>query len=151
MKQIETIRLKSGRVRRRVYTINEAPSKTSQEFKAECDVNVIMAKYGRTGVFPSKRTGGMYGDFTKFSDLQAASEIVQNAAEAFQALPAKIRKRFNNDPTKLVEFLSDASNRAEAESLGLIVPREEQRSSRQAAEENAHAEAPAPDEKKAPK
>ena len=44
------------------------------------------------------------------------------ADDAFMALPAAVRERFNNDPAELVDFVSDVNNRSEAIDLGLIPP-----------------------------
>ena len=36
------------------------------------------------------------------------------------ALPSRVRRRFDNDPAELMEFLADEANREEAVMLGLI-------------------------------
>jgi len=36
------------------------------------------------------------------------------------SLPSKIRDRFGNDPSQLLSFLADSSNKDEAISLGLV-------------------------------
>ena len=38
----------------------------------------------------------------------------------FNVLPYEIKKRFGNSPFNLIAFMDDASNREEAERLGLI-------------------------------
>jgi phage internal scaffolding protein len=40
--------------------------------------------------------------------------------DEFEALPAQIRARFDNDPAQLIEFLENSDNRPEAEELGLV-------------------------------
>ena len=42
--------------------------------------------------------------------------------KAFDALPAELRERFENDPGKFVEFCLDPKNKDEAVELGLAVP-----------------------------
>jgi phage internal scaffolding protein len=42
------------------------------------------------------------------------------AQDEFEALPAQIRARFDNDPANLIEFLENENNRPEAEELGLV-------------------------------
>ena len=49
-----------------------------------------------------------------------AQNFVIEAGEMFDALPSRIRKRFNNSPAQLLEFLADTANVSEAISLGLI-------------------------------
>jgi hypothetical protein len=38
-------------------------------------------------------------------------------------LPGNVRARFHNDPQELLEFCSDEKNRAEAEKLGIAIPK----------------------------
>ena len=99
----------------------EKPSLTQQHFKEECDVNRIMQRYQETGSWGEQtNVRPQFGDFSAEFDFRQAQETVIAAAEAFAALPSKVRKRFRNDPAELLEFLADESNREEAIYLGLI-------------------------------
>lgn len=101
-------------------------TRTKQSFQAECDINNIMAKYAKTGVLEHTRNvQGAYGDFSDVPDFQEARNRLIAAEEAFMALPAAIRKRFDNDPEQFVAFLSDDANRDEAVKLGLVQKPEE--------------------------
>lgn len=102
------------------------PDLTQQHFKDESDVNNIIAKYQRTGLLtdplkPSTRQP-RFGDFSDLPDYQSALAMVEEVDDAFMELPASVRKRFDNDPVKVAEFLSDPSNRDEAIKLGLVTP-----------------------------
>lgn len=96
-------------------------SRTKQSFKDECDINRIMARYAATGTldFVNRREA----QFLDVSDLdfQNAMQIVTESREAFMTLPSALRDRFNNDPSQLLGFLSDDSNREEAIKLGLVI------------------------------
>lgn len=94
---------------------------TQQHAKDECDINIIVesAKRGADISHLANKTP-IYGDFRDLPDLRGALLIVKKAETDFMSLDASIRKRFDNDPVKLVEFLGDASNRDEAIKLGLI-------------------------------
>ena len=99
------------------------PSLTQQQFKDECDINRIMDRYLKTGVLsdPLDRRGTpKYGDYAEIGDYMEHMNKVVEANEMFESLPAYIRKRFNNNPADLIEFVMDANNRAEAELLGLV-------------------------------
>lgn len=101
------------------------PEKTmaKQAFKDECDINTIMSKYQKTGLIEHvQKVQGSYGDFTSVQDYQLSLNQVIEAQEAFEHLPAKIRARFQNDPSHLMSFLEDAANRDEAIALGLVEP-----------------------------
>lgn len=98
----------------------EEPSLAQQHFKDECDINNILRQFNITGLLPQSPLSPRYGDFTGIGDYHTALNRVIAAQEEFEALPAQIRARFENDPAKLIEFLEDDNNRPEAESLGLV-------------------------------
>lgn len=98
----------------------EDPSLAVQAPKEECDINNIVKRYLRTGELPQV-VQGVYADVSQLSDLATAMEIVDQADAAFMALPAEIRREFDNDPRKLVEFAADPSNLERAYELGLAV------------------------------
>lgn len=102
-------------------TVNfSKPTMAKQSFKDECDINTIMGKYQKTGLIEHvQKVQGAYGDFTSVQDYQLSLNQVIEAQEAFDALPSKIRKRFNNDPAHLMAFMGDPANIEEAITLGL--------------------------------
>lgn len=94
-----------------------------QSFKEECDINNIMAKFQRTGALEwVQKYEGQYGDVTGVT-FESAMQTVMKAQEMFDDLPSSVRDRFANNPAAFLEFLGDEGNRAEAERLGLVVPR----------------------------
>ena len=98
----------------------EDASLTRQEFVQEADINNIMKRYADGMPLPSGNRQPIYGDFSEVPDYQKSFDIVSHAQEAFAALPSDLRARFDNDPGKLLQFLSDDSNRDEAVELGLV-------------------------------
>lgn len=103
----------------------EDPSLTQQHLAEECDINYIVERFGVTGQLPEAPTHTpTYGDFTGIGDYRQALDAVMAADDAFMALPAKIRERFDNDPALFVDFCSstDPADRSEAIELGLIPP-----------------------------
>lgn len=93
---------------------------TQQSFKDECDINVIVERFGLTGELPNGIAMPVSGDFSGIVDFQSAMNVVRQAQEAFMELPGEIRARFANDPQRVLEFLNDASNRDEAIKLGIV-------------------------------
>lgn len=92
-----------------------------QSHKDDCDINRIVDKYHRTGTIDHlSNREALYGDFTGVTDFQTAVIAVQDATDAFNELPSDVRKKFDNDPSKLIEALSDPSRRSEFVKLGLI-------------------------------
>jgi len=87
-------------------TIEEG--KTKPEFEAECDINLIMARYKKTGQLPMslrQTSEAFFGDFSQVPDLMQTRNLLDTADDLFAALPAKVRREFNNDPA---EFLAAA-------------------------------------------
>lgn len=84
---------------------------TRQEFAEECDINVLLSQYERTGVLNHYNTGvPQYLDVSDVPDLQAAFAIHERAMAAFMTLPANVRKEFDNDPIRFTEFAGDPAN-----------------------------------------
>lgn len=103
--------------------INNDPSMTFQDFKEECDINSIIENYTRCGAIDAPLKNVTYGDWDSSLTYMDAMNRIVKAREDFDALPAKVRDRFQNDPQNLLEFLSHDENRDEAEKLGLITAR----------------------------
>jgi phage internal scaffolding protein len=98
------------------------PSLAQQNSKDECDINVIMERFGRGMALPENFRPPQYGDFEGIADYQGAMNAVVQARESFDQMPAQLRARFHNDPTELIDFLADGENRPEAVKLGLVPP-----------------------------
>jgi len=96
------------------------PSLAQQHMKDECDINVIVERFGVTGQLPQAPLEPSYGDFSGVSDYHTALNAIRASDEAFMALPAKIRAKFDNDPNALLNFLQNDANRDEAIQIGLI-------------------------------
>ena len=111
---------------RKFGTQQEGESITQQQFKAECDVNNILAKYKRTGMLTHiQKHQGNFGDFSSIEDYQTSLGKLMQAQQSFESLPSELRARFENDPAKLISYLSDDKNNAEAVKLGLKIERKE--------------------------
>jgi len=96
------------------------PSLAQQHQKDDTDINIIVERFGLTGQLPNTITPPQYGDFSGVYDYHSAMNEVTNAKQNFMNLPAKIRARFDNDPSKLIDFLANDENRKEAVSLGIL-------------------------------
>lgn len=93
--------------------------RVKREFAEESDINRIMERYTMTGEIPQGITG-TYGDFSEPLDFMEAQEILLKAQAQFNALPAKVRDRFNHDPAKFLEYLHEEGHTAELQELGLL-------------------------------
>lgn len=106
--------------------------KTRQEFRDESDINFLMKRYENTGIPPWKDGAPppQYLDVSVVPDFQSAMNAVIDAENAFMSLPATVRKEFDNDPVRFVEFASEVNedgsskNIAELRKWGLAPPPE---------------------------
>jgi len=110
---------------RRVQTLFKGPSLTKQADAKDADINNIMAKYERTGMLPIVQGVPTYADFSNVASFQEAQNLIIEAAQAFEQLPAKVRKHFDNDPGAFLGAFEDPSRREELEGLGLVEKRAE--------------------------
>lgn len=107
------------REHKRVQFSSDKPSKTKQEFKQDCDMNVIINRFTKTGVLPLQQRHAMYLNLVGAPNLQQSMHLMMAADAAFMTLPAKVRKEFDNNPMKFVEFATDEKNLDKLREWGL--------------------------------
>lgn len=108
---------------RKVQFVTTGESLTQQHFKEECDVINIIKKHDRNGIIEHVQRGqARYGDFSEVHDYREALDLVRDAQSEFMNIPSDIRKKFDNDPGKFYEFVSDPENKDELIEMGFIDP-----------------------------
>jgi len=104
----------------RFQTVISGLSMTKQSMRDECDINVIMRGFERTGLATHvNERQGEYGDFSRGFDFHDAMNRVRGATEMFMTLPSKIRANFRHDPGYFLEFVSDPANAQAMVDMGL--------------------------------
>ncbi|UDN67696.1 internal scaffolding protein [robinz microvirus RP_96] len=98
-------------------------SRTQQSFADECDINVIVRRFGLTGEMPTGMRLPAYSDYEGVFDFHTAMTAIRTATEDFMSMPADVRARFHNDPSEFLSFCSNDSNQEEAVKLGLAMPK----------------------------
>lgn len=107
--------------RLRVSSDPKGPSLTKQADAHAADVNNIVGQFLKTGDPASLMVReGQFADVSNFGDYLSCLNTVRTAETAFAALPAKIRDRFKNDPTTLMEAILDPAQTAALVELGVI-------------------------------
>ncbi|AXH75075.1 MAG: internal scaffolding protein [Microviridae sp.] len=95
---------------------------TKQEFKDECDINILMNQYMNTGEMPNiNERAPQYLDVSGI-EFQESMQFVAGAQTLFNELPSILRNRFNNDPSLFLDFVHNPANRQEMAELGLLKP-----------------------------
>lgn len=102
------------------------PTMTDEQFKDECDVNVILSRFLETGVVPRSRGVGQFLDVSQIGDFQSLMQKVDDARSRFAELPSSIRSRFGHDAGAFLDFVGDPANVEECIKLGIFEKREEQ-------------------------
>lgn len=103
------------------FTGKAGRSVTQQHFRDQVNINNIVAKAKRTGVLPKGLKAPYFADISNVpQDYHACLQQIKKTEQLFMALPSKLRKRFENDPQKLVDFCSNDENYVEAMKLGLL-------------------------------
>lgn len=95
-------------------------SLTRQSEADAADINKIMARYEKTGVLPVSQREALFIDVSEMGDYRSAVEQVELVNEYFRQLPAKVRAEFDNEPARLLDFMSDPANEGRARELGLV-------------------------------
>jgi phage internal scaffolding protein len=95
-------------------------TRTQQHFKDECDINLILAKYKKTGVLTHvSRARERYGDFSDYSGLADKMDVMVRANQAFELLPAELRNRFGNSVPAFLQYIEDPRHLDECVALGI--------------------------------
>jgi len=97
------------------------PTRTQQQFKDQCNINNILARYEKNGMITHiNRNTPHYDDYSKLKSFKDSLDIVHTTHDLFMSLPPKVRSRFQNDPAELISFMNNEANKDEAIKLGLV-------------------------------
>lgn len=99
------------------------PSLTQQSEKDSTDINLIVKQYCECGVCPSCNVHQPLSEDMLAMSTQTFQEVMQQQAQlisAFNELPANVRKKFDYNPLKMLEFVEDPNNKEECVKLGLL-------------------------------
>lgn len=103
---------------------------TQQQFRDDANINTMLGRHmkgpGRMGlpIGNPNATRQPRFEYQPSETFHEMLNMVTDAQNAFRALPARTRGRFSNDPYQLLRFLENPENRAEAEKLGLVDPKD---------------------------
>lgn len=100
---------------------NGGPSMTKQEFAKAADINNIVARFKKDGLFPREPTNLVYADITKMGSYVEAQAHIDMIDGKFMELPSETRAKFDNDPAVFVDFISEDANFAKLEEMGIIM------------------------------
>jgi phage internal scaffolding protein len=95
-------------------------SKTEQSHKSEVDINNIVKRAGARELIAKVNSlqEWTYDDVTN-NDFQEAMNAIIKARDTFTSVPSAIRKQFDNDPAKFMDFVRNPDNQSELVEMGL--------------------------------
>jgi phage internal scaffolding protein len=95
-------------------------SKTEQSHKAEVDINNIVKRAGNMELIAKINAlqNFEYDDVTG-NDFQESMNAILRAKEAFSSVPSGIRRQFDNDPAKFMDFVHNPDNADKLVEMGL--------------------------------
>jgi phage internal scaffolding protein len=95
-------------------------TKTEQSHKAEVDINNIVKRAGNMELIAKVNAlqEFVYDDVTG-NDFQESMNAILRAKEAFTSVPSGIRRQFDNDPAKFMDFVHNPDNADKLVEMGL--------------------------------
>lgn len=107
--------------RHQLHCLDE--SRTKQSEAESCEINNIMARYEKTGLLEHINENGRYEDLPDGIEYHDALNLVLEAQQSFDDLPATIRKEFDNEPAKFLSFVENPDNIEALTKMGLATPK----------------------------
>jgi phage internal scaffolding protein len=97
-------------------------SLTEQSHKDSCDINLIVARaqHNPAVLLDKSMRPDVFRDFSESESYTEMLNKVCDAKSAFEELDSSVRSRFDNDPSKLIDFVTNPDNALEAHELGLL-------------------------------
>jgi len=106
--------------RRSSICFKDSQSLTEQSHKESCDIHTIMRKARTTGIIEHvAKHKGQYGVMPTGNEYHQNMNIIAMADTLFESVPSDIRKKFDNDPAKYLDYMQDNNNFDEIEEMGL--------------------------------
>lgn len=87
----------------------DLPSRVKQADARASDINLIVARYRKSGELPVVSRAPMFADIS-VGDFKSSMDVMTAAQQSFDLLPARTRAAFQNDPARLLEALDKSSD-----------------------------------------
>jgi len=84
----------------------QGESLTIQSMADDCDINVIVKRFGLNGQLPETFRTPEYGDYSHITDFRSALHAVRDAQDEFMKLPPDLRAKFNNSPQAFLDAVA---------------------------------------------
>lgn len=125
--------------RKRPKLTQSDKSGAKQSFKADCDINVLIARYAKIGSLPPQEGPQAFFDTTLVPDYQSALERRTELLSAFEEQPPEIQREFGS-ALDWAESLIQQAEQSASESVPPTDPQNEHGEDEPRAETGASAE-----------
>jgi hypothetical protein len=98
---------------------------TEQNHKDEVNINKIIQRHGIDLIQKTSVIQQLVFDDNPNNDFTEVMQMMVNAKDSFMSLPSEVRKQFDNDPAKFVDFVRNGDNQQQLIDMGLAVAPEE--------------------------
>ena len=94
-------------------------SLTEQTHLKDVKIQNVLRKAKKQGIVTHvAKYAGTYSDMIDAPSFHEAQNAIASATSMFETVPAEIRKHFDNDPSKYLEFMQNPENYDAIEELG---------------------------------
>ena len=108
---------------RKPQMIDPKTGLTQQSFKDECDINVLLNHWIKTGVMPSfNQAQPVYGDVSDMLSPQEAANLRIHAQEIYNDLPDDVREKYQHPMDYFEAVLAAEEVEGTMDPLDVIVP-----------------------------
>lgn len=118
---VNDLGVRSRGQRRRVSIEITEPSLTKQADFDRANIHSLLSRFQKSGHIRQVTAQPLQGGIPDVDSFHEAMNIVTTARQSFDALPSQIREKFENNPAKMLQFVSDEKNQSELVALGLAV------------------------------
>lgn len=93
-----------------------------QSHKDMVDINNIVKRHGVDMIAKVAALQEWRYDDVTGNDFQESMNAILRAKDTFNSVPSEIRKQFDNDPAKFMDFVHNPDNQEELVNMGLANP-----------------------------
>jgi len=93
--------------------------RVEQSHKQEADINNIVRKHGLDLIAKTAAMQTFRYDENPSNDFQEVMQAVITAEQSFNSIPSDIRKKFDNNPAKFMDFIYNPENKQAMIDMGL--------------------------------
>ena len=95
---------------------------TEQSHEPDCNINNIVRKHGMDLIAQTAQLQNFTYDDNPNNDFQETMNAILKAKDSFSQVPSDIRKQFDNDPAKFLDFIHNPANQTKLVEMGLANP-----------------------------